>query len=535
MAQSPNFPTLEQAIDDVEARFLYNLPRNELEHTERLFFQIEQAYWFYEDFKADVYNHLPHFSSLKAFATKLFAHSALLSKAGDKFQELFTDFRNYKSKIPVYGCIMLNPKMTKVVLVCDYNGKSWTFPRGKINENETEFSCGMRETLEETGYDPTPHCREEDNLLSFIEGKQIKLYVACNVPESTIFTIMTRKEISKVEFHPLDNLPKTYAVSPFLEKLKRWINKRRQLNAQMLKSPNLKTQANSIATKSPGRNTTTATTTKSKRNQQSNPDKSPIFQSASPTLTSMNTTAAAHPSPNTAKRMKNVFDQRNIDTFEGEDSTKEGWGVNAMFAANSKITGKNYSYDGNPHNFGSSHPRFVNYTNKEDAVSSRSILDSATSPSFPMFHSSSTMENYNYSRGIAINTASSKQQQDEDDSFLALSQQSLLGNQLLRSDRAKDPTNHEKLIFPSTATIAAAVVAGEGHQFSLLPTSAYKYDALAMKGAAAKSSRHDSFDSTHSKDYEDSGVGIKVIFPVNFKLDRAAIMSAFDRALQQKA
>jgi hypothetical protein len=40
--------SLEAALDDVEARFLYNLPADELAKADRLFFQIEQAHWFYE-------------------------------------------------------------------------------------------------------------------------------------------------------------------------------------------------------------------------------------------------------------------------------------------------------------------------------------------------------------------------------------------------------------------------------------------------------------------------------------------------------
>ena len=340
MALVQNAPTLEQALDDVEARFLYNLPRSELEHTERLFFQIEQAYWFYEDFKADVHSNLPHFSTLKSFATKLFSHSALLSQVSDKFQELFSDFKSYKSKIPVYGVIMLNPKMTKAVLVCDYGSKSWTFPRGKINEKETEFACAVREVFEETGFDASPHCREEDHLVAFNDGKQIKMYVACNVPESTVFEIHTRKEISEVQFHPLDALPKTYAVMPFLEKLKRWINKRRQRNASVQKTPVL------AAVKSPSRNnnkenkekdTTTNASTLSRKhkNNQSASEKSPVLHSSSPNLTALN--HVTQPSPSTAKRMKNLFDMRNGDTFEEEQS--KGWSVNSMFAANAKITG----------------------------------------------------------------------------------------------------------------------------------------------------------------------------------------------------
>jgi mRNA-decapping enzyme subunit 2 len=526
MAQSANsttnFPTLEQALDDVEARFLYNLPKSELEHTERLFFQIEQAYWFYEDFKADVYSHLPHFSTLKAFATKLFSYSALLSKAGDKFQELFTDYRNYKSKIPVYGCIMLNPPMTKVVLVCDYNGKSWTFPRGKINENETEFSCAVREVYEETGFDPSPHCKEEDNLLAFIDGKQIKLFVACNVPETTVFTIMTRKEISEVAFHPLDALPKTYAVNPFLEKLKRWITKRKQLNAKMLKSPPLK--ANAAAGKSPARNATGGaaqpSSKQSRRAAAANggaADKSPLFPSSSPVLGPANGSGGSHvmqPSPNTAKRIRNLFDMRNSATFEAEQA---GWGVDAMFAANARITGKSYKYDGNPHQFGAAHPKYVNYANASDAVSSRSVFGAS-----PQFSSLSPtpldeLRKNAYMAGIA-----GAAQLEDDEGFRALSEQSLLGNQLLRSSRAKDPTD----------TVRPEDFA--------LPLSAFKFDHTQLKPP-----RHDSFDSTHSRDYQqqhgfkysaDSAfdpASIKVVFPVKFQLDRVAIMAAFDKALSK--
>lgn len=39
--------SLESCLEDVETRFLYNLPESELNKSERLFFQIEQAWWFY--------------------------------------------------------------------------------------------------------------------------------------------------------------------------------------------------------------------------------------------------------------------------------------------------------------------------------------------------------------------------------------------------------------------------------------------------------------------------------------------------------
>uniref|UniRef100_A0A7S3H3Y3 Nudix hydrolase domain-containing protein n=1 Tax=Spumella elongata TaxID=89044 RepID=A0A7S3H3Y3_9STRA len=580
MALVQNAPTLEQALDDVEARFLYNLPRSELEHTERLFFQIEQAYWFYEDFKADVHSNLPHFSTLKSFATKLFSHSALLSQVSDKFQELFSDFKSYKSKIPVYGVIMLNPKMTKAVLVCDYGSKSWTFPRGKINEKETEFACAVREVFEETGFDASPHCREEDHLVAFNDGKQIKMYVACNVPESTVFEIHTRKEISEVQFHPLDALPKTYAVMPFLEKLKRWINKRRQRNASVQKTPVL------AAVKSPSRNnnkenkekdtaTNTSTLSRKHKNNQSASEKSPVLHSSSPNLTALN--HVTQPSPSTAKRMKNLFDMRNGDTFEEEQS--KGWSVNSMFAANAKITGKNYSYDGNPHQFGASHPRYTNYTANTNAVSSRSVFGTSNSTgSLPNFTSASPtpmtfdeIRNGQYNMaGIA--SAYSENNIDlpaEDDSFRAWSEQSLRNQSLLRSDQpgrsATSPpptsvsatgsangktTSHATSTKGTTGSNSNGIASGVNArpvEFAL-PLSAFTFDTTAS--GYNNKSRHDSFDSTTSKDGTSSvvyseevynavyssnytnGVYNKVIFPVDFKLDRAAVMQAFDRAVR---
>ena len=224
---------------DVESRFLYNLPESELSQSDRLFFQIEQAWWFYEDFKADKYAHLPHFKNLQSFAIKIFEHCPLLSNYKDQCEELFADFSVYKSMIPVYGCIMLNKDMRKMVLVKSYKGKSWGFPRGKVNENEGTLACAVREAFEEAGFDATAHCREEDALVCVEGNKKIKLYIAVDVPEATLFIPQTRKEISKAEFHPIDNIPHhTYGIHPFLPRLKRWIQLRHQKNKAALRSPN---------------------------------------------------------------------------------------------------------------------------------------------------------------------------------------------------------------------------------------------------------------------------------------------------------
>ena len=49
------------------------------------------------------------------------------------YEQAFADFRAYKGKIPVCGLILLDPTLTKVVLVCNWAKTSWGLPKGKLN------------------------------------------------------------------------------------------------------------------------------------------------------------------------------------------------------------------------------------------------------------------------------------------------------------------------------------------------------------------------------------------------------------------
>ncbi len=49
---------------------------------------------------------------------------------------------------------MLNEAMDEAVLVKGWKkSASWSFPRGKINKDEKDIDCAIREVYEETGYD----------------------------------------------------------------------------------------------------------------------------------------------------------------------------------------------------------------------------------------------------------------------------------------------------------------------------------------------------------------------------------------------
>ncbi|KAI9827777.1 MAG: mRNA-decapping enzyme subunit 2 [Thelocarpon impressellum] len=259
---------LEDWLDDLCVRFIINLPQEELESVERICFQVEEAQWFYEDFVRPLDPALPSLN-LRAFCLRIFQHCPLLSDFSQYHHATaFSEFLAYKTRVPVRGAIMLNDAMDEVVLVKGWKkGANWSFPRGKINKDEPDLDCAVREVYEETGFDIVRAGLAADGeRTKFIEvtlrEQNMRLYVFRGVPMDTHFEPRTRKEISKIQWHRLADLPtfrkkgaqaqaqaqvqaqpqappederelasnanKFYMVAPFLTPLKRWIAQQRR-------------------------------------------------------------------------------------------------------------------------------------------------------------------------------------------------------------------------------------------------------------------------------------------------------------------
>lgn len=189
-------------LDDLCVRFILNLPREELESVERICFQVEEAQWFYEDFIRPLDPTLPSMS-LRAFCLRIFQRCPLLSEfSQDHHLAAFSEFLAYKIRVPVRGAILLNHAMDQVLLVKGWKkGANWSFPRGKINKEERDIDCAVREVYEETGYDiKEAGLLKDDSEITFIEvtmrEQNIRLYVFKDVPMDTQFQPRTRKEIS---------------------------------------------------------------------------------------------------------------------------------------------------------------------------------------------------------------------------------------------------------------------------------------------------------------------------------------------------
>ncbi|ODM18040.1 hypothetical protein SI65_06828 [Aspergillus cristatus] len=247
---------LEDWLDDLCVRFIINLPHEELESVERICFQVEEAQWFYEDFIRPLDPALPSLS-LKAFALRIFQHCPLMSQWSHYHHiTAFSEFLAYKTRVPVRGAIMLNEAMDEVVLVKGWKkGANWSFPRGKINKDEKDLDCAIREVYEETGFDVGEAGLVKDEKdVKFIEitmrEQHMRLYVFRGVPRDAYFEPRTRKEISKIEWYKLSELPtlkkskqhdqgfavananKFYMVAPFMHPLKKWIAHQKKIDAK---------------------------------------------------------------------------------------------------------------------------------------------------------------------------------------------------------------------------------------------------------------------------------------------------------------
>ena len=188
-------------------RFIINIPKEELESIERICFQIEQAHWFYEDFVREENPYLPS-HSLKSFTFAFFQACDLLKDYSRDKERAYTEFLEYKTRVPVCGGIILQEPMDRVLLVRGWKpGSSWSFPKGKINKGEPEAQCALREILEETGLDASPFLQPQEYLERTIQEQKIRLYIFVGVQDSTEFQTQTRKEIGDIQWFDLKDLP----------------------------------------------------------------------------------------------------------------------------------------------------------------------------------------------------------------------------------------------------------------------------------------------------------------------------------------
>lgn len=136
----------------------------------------------------------------------------------------------------------------------------WGFPKGKINKDEPELNCAIREVFEEIGYDCSKLIRPNEYIERKSGEQRQRLYIVCGVPNSQKFETQTRGEIGDIQWIELSKIPgwncvedgpdstnetpkkrKFYMVTPFIAQLQRWIRRYKKAKKQgKLKTANLK-------------------------------------------------------------------------------------------------------------------------------------------------------------------------------------------------------------------------------------------------------------------------------------------------------
>eukprot|EP00249_Psilotum_nudum_P011846 c23419_g1_i1 orf=229-1251(-) len=228
----------QELLDDLCSRFILNAPEEELQSFERILFLIEQAHWFYED---NTMEQNPSLKSLtlRDFTSLMFQSCAALRPYIGHIDDIYKDFTSYKVRVPVTGAIILDESYERCLLVKGWKvGASWSFPRGKKNKDEEDHKCAIREVWEETGFDISGLLKVEDNIEVVIGQQRIRLFIISGVREDTVFAPQTKKEISEIAWHRVDELPTTsnetsyyrgptgmkyYMVWPFVGRLWAWI------------------------------------------------------------------------------------------------------------------------------------------------------------------------------------------------------------------------------------------------------------------------------------------------------------------------
>lgn len=243
-SRAPKIPS--DALDELEFRFISNMVQYEINDDIRVCFHLELAHWYYIDHMvedAEKYVGCPNVGS-RDFTIQMCQHCRVLKKYAHRADEVIAKFREYKSSVPTYGAILVDPEMEHVLLVQSYfsKGNNWGFPKGKINQNEPPRDAAIRETFEETGFDFGIHSEREKKFQRFINEGMVRLYLVKNVPKDFNFAPQTRKEIRKIEWFKINDLPtdktdelpaylqgnKFFMVMPFVRDIQLFVQKEKE-------------------------------------------------------------------------------------------------------------------------------------------------------------------------------------------------------------------------------------------------------------------------------------------------------------------
>lgn len=169
----------------------------------------------------------------------LFGKITKYSTTIEAIANMCAEYRKYVRKVPVCGCILLTQDLKYCLVVKCWSKNVWNFPKGKINKDEKDVDCAIREMDEELGFDVS---KLIDENLYFEDvpliGRRSKMYIIKNIDKTILFRPRTRKEIGDIQWMPVTNIPyrkskvtkynrPIWPLTRFERKLRNWISAQR--------------------------------------------------------------------------------------------------------------------------------------------------------------------------------------------------------------------------------------------------------------------------------------------------------------------
>ncbi|EKX71993.1 conserved hypothetical protein [Theileria equi strain WA] len=231
---STDIPLLDSALLDCYGRFITLLPEDVLRDHIHLCFILQEAYWWYCDKWCAKHDDLPKMT-LAQFIHLVCNDCPIIKPyvPQDDLPGLLSSWKVYSRGIPVRGAIILSRDLKRVLLVQSCNSKKWSFPRGKVDQDEDDMTCAAREVMEETGLS-VGNCMHNSVYVQNTRNDgtnlpdasvDVKLYIVPCFDDSLKVCPVSKYEISGHAWIELDKLKagnpgvSTYQVRPFVEKV----------------------------------------------------------------------------------------------------------------------------------------------------------------------------------------------------------------------------------------------------------------------------------------------------------------------------
>lgn len=234
-----DYPALRGVVEELDERFIIGLDPKVLTDSKLIFFKIQKAFWYYKDhFERLIKERKIPSMPLELFGQLLIEESQILSRIyphSDR-ESNFRDWQEYLRRVPRLGAICLNPAADKVLMIQPYgrNRKCLQFPRGKLHAGEDHARAAAREVWEECGIRIENLMDPDVWFEALIDQTLHKLYVVFPVMEELVPSIQCNKEIEKIVWVPLSDLPGWaskasyddkgfFGVAPFVSELKAFV------------------------------------------------------------------------------------------------------------------------------------------------------------------------------------------------------------------------------------------------------------------------------------------------------------------------